>query len=59
MTYDTGGLSQSIEDALMGKASSTLHSRVSRLFRLVKFCDDHGRKAFPISEGVIYDYFQE
>ena len=58
MTYATGGLSQSIQDALMGKASSTLHSRVNPLFRLVKFCDDHGRKAFPVSEGIIYDYLK-
>eukprot|EP00435_Cladocopium_sp_Y103_P013914 s2855_g3.t1 len=58
MAYATGGLSQSIQDALAGKASSTLHSRVKPLFRLVKFCNDHGRKAFPVNEAVIYDYLK-
>ena len=58
MTYATGGLVQSIQDALAGKASSTLHSRVNPLCRLVKFCDEHGKRAFPVSEGVIYDYLK-
>ena len=58
MTYATGGLAQSIQDALAGKASSTLHARANPLCRLVKFCSDHQKKAFPVNEGVIYDYLK-
>ena len=58
MMYATGGLSQSIQDALAGKASSTLHARVNPLCRLNKFCVQHGLKAFPVSEAVIYDFLR-
>eukprot|EP00435_Cladocopium_sp_Y103_P044744 s612_g12.t1 len=58
MAYATGGLSQSIQDALAGKASSTLHSRVNPLCRFSRFCMDHGQKAFPVSEAVVCDYLK-
>ena len=47
MSYATGGLAQSIQDALAGKASSTLHARVNPLCRLVKFCGEHDKRVFP------------
>ena len=58
MAYATGGLSQSIQDALAGKASSTLHSRVNPLCRLAKFCSEHNRKAFPVFEAAVYDFLK-
>lgn len=56
MVYASGGLSDSIKDTLAAKASNTLHARANPLFRFVKFCNDHGIKAWPIREAAVYDF---
>ena len=58
MTYATGGLSDSIKDALASKASSTLHARVNPLYRFAIFCADHGTKPWPVHESTVYDFLK-
>ena len=58
MTYATGGLSDSIKDALASKASSTLHARVNPLYRFATFCADHGIKPWPVHESTVYDFLK-
>ena len=56
MIYASGALNDSIRDCLAAKASNTLHARANPLFRFAKFCEEHGRKPWPVKEALVYDF---
>ena len=58
MAFATGGLTDSIKDALVSKASNTLHCRANPLCRFMKFCTEHGMKPWPIREAIVYDFLK-
>ena len=58
MIFASGGLTDSIKDSLVSKASSTLHARANPLFRFVVFCNGHLLRPWPVKESTVYDFLK-
>ena len=58
MIFASGGLTDSIKDSLVSKASATLHARANPLFRFVYFCREHALQPWPVREPVVYDFLK-
>ena len=55
----SGGLFESISDALASKATATLHGRAGPLLRYSNFWIGQGHDPWPLQEGMVYAYFKE
>ncbi|CAE7869934.1 hypothetical protein AK812_SmicGene44293 [Symbiodinium microadriaticum] len=58
LRFATGGIVESVSDALAGKANSTLHGRAGPLLRYAKFWGDMGKTCFPVHEAQLYDFLK-
>ncbi|CAE7414212.1 unnamed protein product, partial [Symbiodinium sp. KB8] len=58
LRFATGGIVESVSDALAGKANSTLHGRAGPLLRYAKFWGDVGKTCFPVDEAQLYDFLK-
>ena len=58
MQYASGGLMESVVDALASRATSTLHARAGPLLKFAKFWRDKGMEFFPVQESMVYDYIK-
>ena len=58
MQYASGGLMESVVDALSSRATSTLHARAGPLLKFCKFWRDKGMEFFPVQESMVYDYIK-
>ena len=58
MRFASGGLMESVVDALASRATSTLHARVGPLLKFAKYWKDKGLECFPIQEWMIYEYIK-
>ena len=58
MNFASGGLMESVVDALSSRATSTLHARAGPLLKFAKFWKDKGVEFFPVQEHMVYDYIK-
>ena len=56
--FATGGLVESVTDALSNKSTATLHQRAGPLLRYCRFWRERGKSGFPVLEAQLYDYIK-
>ena len=49
-------LAEGLKDVFAGKSTGTIHARAGPILRYIAWCHDTGGTAFPLNEGMIYQF---